>query len=149
MHILIVAKCTTMRPKLTSALTTMNTPQLTAEYLQECRAALSAEQTQSLSETDNWSHVDKQQVHLDWEVLYKDLTSLMQHLPPSSPDVQAIMARHYGIAARFYKPSKHAYIGMSLLYAENQDMKAYHNAYHPNMVAFLAEAMPIYADENL
>jgi hypothetical protein len=123
----------------------MNTPQ----YLQECREALSSEQMKSLTETDNWSHVDKQQVHIDWDALYKELTPLMQQLPPSAPDIQAIMARHYSIVSRFYAPSKQAYIGMSLFYSENQDMKDFHNAYDPKMVEFLAEAMPIYAHEHL
>jgi TipAS antibiotic-recognition domain len=123
----------------------MNTPQ----YLQECREALSSEQMKSLTETDNWSHVDKQQVHIDWDALYKELTPLMQQLPPSAPDIQAIMARHYSIISRFYAPSKQAYIGMSLFYSENQDMKDFHNAYDPKMVEFLAEAMPIYAHEHL
>jgi hypothetical protein len=123
----------------------MNTPQ----YLQECREALSSEQMKSLTETDNWSHVDKQQVHIDWDALYKELTPLMQQLPPSAPDIQAIMARHYSIVSRFYAPSKQAYIGMSLFYSENQDMKDFHNAYDPKMVEFLTEAMPIYAHEHL
>jgi TipAS antibiotic-recognition domain len=123
----------------------MNTPQ----YLQECREALSSEQMKSLTETDNWSHVDKQQVHIDWDALYKELTPLMQPLPPSAPEIQAIMARHYSIVSRFYAPSKQAYIGMSLFYSENQDMKDFHNAYDPKMVEFLAEAMPIYAHEHL
>jgi hypothetical protein len=123
----------------------MNTPQ----YLQECREALSSEQMKSLTETDNWSHVDKQQVHIDWDALYKELTPLMQPLPPSAPEIQAIMARHYSIVSRFYAPSKQAYIGMSLFYNENQDMKDFHNAYDPKMVEFLAEAMLIYAHEHL
>ena len=39
--------------------------------------------------------------------------------------------------------------GMSLFYQENEDMRNFHNAYHLDMVGFLAAAMPIYADENL
>jgi hypothetical protein len=76
-------------------------------------------------------------------------TLLMQRLPPSAPEIQAIMARHYSIVSQFYAPSKQAYIGMSLFYSENQDMKDFHNTYDPKMVEFLAEAMPIYAHEHL
>jgi TipAS antibiotic-recognition domain len=123
----------------------MNTP----KYLQECRETLSSEQMKSLTETDNWSHVDKQRVHIDWDALYKELTPLMQRLPPSAPEIQAIIARHYSIVSRFYAPSKRAYIGMSLFYSENQDMKDFHNAYDPKMVEFLAEAIPIYTQEHL
>lgn len=126
----------------------MNT-QKSADYLQQCRAALSDEQARSLSETENWAHVDKAQVHNDWDALYKRLVPLLQNLQASAPEVQALMAEHYGIVSRFYAPSKKAYIGMSLFYAENTDMVNFHNAYHPNMVTFLAEAIPIYAEAQL
>ncbi|GAC1569785.1 MAG: hypothetical protein NVS3B3_24160 [Aquirhabdus sp.] len=123
--------------------------QAAVEYLQECRIALSSEQTRSLSETNNWSHVDKGQVHADWDALYKELAPMLQDQPPSAPTVQAVIAKHYSIASRFFTPSKQAYIGMSLFYGENQGMKDFHNAYHPGMVEFLAEAIPIYAHEHL
>jgi hypothetical protein len=129
--------------------TTMTTELSAAEYQQECRAALSAEQARSLADTNNWSHVDKPQTHRDWDALYQELTPLMRRLPPSAPEIEAIMARHYGIVSRFYAPSKQAYIGMSLFYAENDDMRRFHNAYDPNMVAFLAQAMPLYARDHL
>jgi hypothetical protein len=38
---------------------------------------------------------------------------------------------------------------MALHYQENADMAAYHNAYHPDMVKFLAEAMNSYAHSAL
>ncbi len=119
------------------------------DYLAACREALSREQTQSLAQTQQWAHVDKPKVHGDWDVLYKKLTPLMQRHPPSSPTIQAVMAEHYEIVSRFFQPSKEAYIGMSLYYGENPDMKAFHDAYHPDMVPFLAQAMSIYAHGNL
>lgn len=118
-------------------------------YLNECREALSTEQAKSLAETNNWSHVDKTQVHIDWDVLYKDLALLIEGSLPSSPEVQSLMVRHASIGSRFYPPSKKAYIGLALFYNENPDMKAYHNAYHPNMVEFLGEAIFNYANSNL
>jgi len=119
------------------------------EYLQACRAALASEQAQSLAETSNWSHVNKEQVHRDWDALYRELVPFVGKAPPSSPEVQALMARHHEIVSRFHAPSRQAYIGMSLFYQENDDMRNFHNAYHPGMVAFLAEAMPVYAHANL
>ena len=122
-----------------------NTPQ----YLQECRAALAAEQTKSLAATDNWAHVDKQKVHQDWDALYLKLAPLVDSLAPSAEPVQALIAEHYSIATRFYAPTKQAYIGLGLFYGDDPDMMKYHNAYHSNMVPFLAEAIAIYADANL
>ena len=121
----------------------------TPEYLEQCRHALNVEQTKSLAETENWSHVDKRQVHLDWDILYKDISSSVDDISPSSPEIQSLMARHYAIASRFYPPSREAYIGLGLFYQDNPDMKAYHNAYHPKMVDFLGEAIYAYAQRNL
>ena len=121
----------------------------TPKYLAQCRNALNAEQTKSLSETNNWSHVNKQQVHIDWDVLYKRLATMLDGSQASSPAIQEIMAQHYAIASRFYVPSREAYIGMGLFYNDNKDMKDFHNAYHPNMVEFLGEAIYVYAQRNL
>jgi hypothetical protein len=115
------------------------------EYLDQCRNALSAEQEKSLAETNGWSHVDKQKVHVDWSELYKTLSVMVDVVLPSSPDVQEIMAKHYSIACRFYVPSKEAYIGMAIFYEENESMRVFHNSYHPRMVSFLGDAMYIYA----
>ncbi len=121
----------------------------TSAYLEQCRQALTAEQTKSLAETENWSHVDKQKTHIDWDVLYKELASLVDSSLPSSIEVQSLMSRHYSIASRFYSPSREAYIGMGLFYRDNPDMKAFHNAYHPKMVDFVGEAIYAYAQRNL
>lgn len=122
---------------------------LTSEFLEQCRQALAAEQSKSLAETNNWSHVDKTQVHLDWDILYKEMALLMDTSLSTSAETQLLIARHYSIISRFYPPSKNAYIGLALFYGENSDMKAFHNAYHPKMVEFLGEAIPFYADRNL
>ena len=121
----------------------------TPEYLEQCRQALAAEQTKSLAETANWSHVDKAQVHIDWDILYKQFEPLVDASFPSSPEVQSLMAQHYSIASRFYLPSQMAYIGLGLFYRDNPDMKAFHNAYHPKMVDFLGDAIFVYAKNNL
>jgi hypothetical protein len=121
----------------------------TPEYLEQCRQALATEQAKSLAETQNWAHVDKAQVHVDWDTLYKAITPLVDGSSPSSPEVQSLMASHCSIGARFYPPSKMSYIGLALFYQENPDMKAFHNAYHPKMVDFLGDAIYCYANRNL
>lgn len=121
----------------------------TAAYLTQCRQALAKEQSISLSETGNWSHVDKQKVHVDWDILYKEMAPLIADSAPSSREVQSLMAQHHEIAKRFYSPTKDAYIGMALFYQENPDMNKFHNSYHPNMVNFLGEAIFVYANKNL
>ena len=88
-------------------------------------------------------------MHADWDTLYRKLTPLMQAHPAASPTIQAVMAEHYALVSRFFRPSRQAYVGMSLFYAEDPAMKAFHDAYDPGLVPFLAEAMAVYADDHL
>ncbi len=127
----------------------MNLQQADQKYLDTCRNALATEQAKSLSETNNWSHVDKAQVHIDWNILYQEMALIVDTSHPSSPQAQALIARHCEIAARFYPPKKDAYIGLALFYEENADMKTYHNTFHPKMVEFLGNAIFTYANKNL
>lgn len=119
------------------------------KYLNQCRSALASEQAKSLAETNNWSHVDKTQVHVDWDLLYKEIAKVVDTVNPSSPAAQKFIARHCEIVSRYYPPKKDAYIGLALFYDENADMKAYHNSYHPKMVEFLGDAIYTYATSNL
>ena len=64
-------------------------------------------------------------------------------------DLQALMDKHFAIVARFYVPSRDAYVGTALFYADNADMKAFHNTYHPRMVEFLCDAAYTYALQNM
>lgn len=131
----------------TQAATTMQNSY--AEELDQCRQALIEEQNHSLASTAQWSHVDKRQAHADWDALYQRLAQLVDRSPAQADEVQALMAQHYAIASRFFRPSKQAYIGMALFYAENTEMRNFHNSYHPNMVTFLREAMAAHAHQKL
>lgn len=117
------------------------------QYADECRQALAREQARSLSETDDWGHVDRDRVHRDWDVLYKELATHLDGSLPEDRHVQELVHRHFEIACRFYTPSREAYAGMALFYAENGPMREFHNSYHPRMVDFLGEAMRVYAGQ--
>lgn len=111
--------------------------------------ALAAEQAASLAGTDDWSHVDRQQVHSDWDALYRALAAARDDSEVSSPAVQELMAQHHALACRFSVPSTSAYIGMSLFYGENPERRTFHNGYGPDLVDFLSEAMQLFAQRNL
>jgi hypothetical protein len=123
--------------------------ELSIEYAQACRDALAAEQAASLAETAGWSHVDKDQVHSDWDALYRQLAVARTGALPSAPHIQDLVAQHYVIACRFYVPSREAYIGMGLFYDEDVEMRAFHDSYGSGLVAFLSQAMQIYAAHTL
>jgi len=120
---------------------------LSASYLQTCRDALNAEQAASLAETNGWAHVDRDQVHADWDTIYRELARDLEGRSPDDTSTQALIHRHYEIACRFYTPSPEAYIGMALFYQENDDMRAFHNRYHEGMVNFLVPAITTFAEQ--
>ena len=121
---------------------------MSTEYLDTCRSALAAEQAASLAETNGWSHVDRDQVHRDWDVLYRALANMPNDAEATSPAVQELVARHHAIACRFYLPSQEAYIGMSLFYEENPNMRSFHDAYGPHLLPLLTEAMRVFAQRS-
>ena len=125
----------------------MNT--LSNKYLTKCKNALDAEQSHSLSTTNNWAHVNRELVHKDWDVLYKKLAEYADSTVVDDENVQKLMKEHFEIACRFYTPSKEAYIGMGIFYKDNEDMKKFHNSYHPEMVEYLGDAIVHYAGNNL
>ncbi|MEV6972013.1 TipAS antibiotic-recognition domain-containing protein [Kitasatospora sp. NPDC093806] len=119
------------------------------QYEDECRRALAEEQAKSLAETGNWSHVDKDQVHRDWDVLYREIAAHLDDSRPGDQPIQELVRRHFDITCRFYLPTREAYVGTALLYAEDEAMREFHNAYHPGMVEFLGAAMRIFAERGV
>jgi hypothetical protein len=117
--------------------------------LDHCRRALSEEQAVSLAATEQWAHVDRAKAHADWASLYARIAEIIGDAAPASDRAQALVHEHYLIASRFYVPSRLAYVGMSLFYAENDDMRDFHNQFHPRMVRYLGAAIPEYAQRTL
>jgi hypothetical protein len=114
-----------------------------------CRRSLKEEQATSLAETDGWAHVDKDRVHADWDALYSEIAGALDGARPDGDRAQELIEKHFEITSRFYAPSRAAYIGMAMLYAEDAAMEEFHNAYHPRMVEFLGPAMRAFADRRL
>jgi hypothetical protein len=118
-------------------------------YADRCRRSLSEEQARSLAETDGWAHVDKDQVHADWDALYSEIAVSLDGAQPEDDRTQDLIEKHFEIASRFYLPTREAYIGMAMLYSEDAAMKDFHNAYHPAMAEFLGLAMRVFAGRRL
>ncbi|MFJ8134325.1 TipAS antibiotic-recognition domain-containing protein [Streptomyces hydrogenans] len=117
-------------------------------YEDECRRSLAEEQAKSLAETNDWEHVDRERVHQDWDVLYREITGFMDGGSlPGDQQIQELVRRHFNIVCRFYTPSKKAYVGMSLFYAEDEAMRAFHDSYHPGLVEFLGAAISVFAEQ--
>ncbi|MDY0815670.1 TipAS antibiotic-recognition domain-containing protein [Kitasatospora purpeofusca] len=117
-------------------------------YEDECRRSLAEEQVRSLAGTNDWEHVDRDRVHRDWDALYREITvCLNDGALPGEQKVQELVRRHFDIACRFYTPSREAYVGMALFYAEDEGMRAFHDSYHAGLVEFLGAAIRVFADQ--
>ncbi|MET1080666.1 MAG: TipAS antibiotic-recognition domain-containing protein [Pseudomonas sp.] len=127
----------------------MSPHDLPSDQQARCRERLNQEQSASLAQTAHWQHVDRAQVHADWDRLYQDLARHVDTCAADDPQVQALIGQHYAIACRFYTPSREAYLGMALFYGENADMATFHNGYHPHMVDFIGRAIYQYAQHHL
>ena len=118
----------------------------TSDYLSVCKSSREREQSESLAASNNWAHVDKAQVHADWDVLYKEFVPLIASgALADSCEVQALVARHHAIISRFYKPSREGYIGLGLFYQEDPSMREFHDSYDPRFAEYLKDAICVFA----
>lgn len=84
------------------------------------------------------------------EQLNQDLVAaLNNHLKPASDEVQTIVQRHYAWVSNFWIPTKETYTGLAQMYLEHPDYRSFYNRYHPDLVEYLAEAMRVFADNQL
>ena len=67
----------------------------------------------------------------------------------SSNEVQSLIKVHYNWVSVFWKPNKDAYIGLGKMYVEDPRFSINYDKYAPGCAEFMAEAMQIYAQENL
>jgi hypothetical protein len=123
---------------------------LTSDYLSVCKRSREQEQSESLAASNNWAHVDKAQVHADWDMLYKELAPLIASgALADASEVQGLVAKHHAIISRFYEPSREGYIGLGLFYQEDPSMREFHNTYHPLLADYLKDAICVYALDRL
>ena len=73
-------------------------------------------------------------------VLQKDADSI---------EVQRLVKIHYNWVSVFWTPTKDAYIGLGAMYVTDERFTQNYDKYAPGCAAFMAEAMQIYAQENL
>ena len=68
---------------------------------------------------------------------------------PNSPEVQKLVKIHYNWVSVFWTPTKDAYIGLGQMYVSDERFTQNYDKYAPGCAAFMAQAMDIYAQENL
>lgn len=104
---------------------------------------------QSKEKVKNWTKTDWEQSGKAFAAICGEATLLLERrLPADSPEVQAVVHRHYEWLKQFWMPNSESYAGYSLLIEESGLGKAY-EAYHPQLPHFMAAAIRIYAEKEL
>ena len=67
----------------------------------------------------------------------------------NSVEVQKLVKIHYNWVSVFWAPTKDAYIGLGQMYVSDERFTQNYDKYAPGCAAFMAQAMDIYAQENL
>ena len=82
--------------------------------------------------------------------VYAELTAAIEKkLSPISPEVQALIEKHYELTKVFWTPTKETYTSLARFYCSNVDFVAFYDAIHPKLLNFLTEAMEIFAEKKL
>jgi DNA-binding transcriptional MerR regulator len=104
---------------------------------------------QSKRKVKNWTKADWQESGAAFAGICEDLVALMEReLPGDSVEVRDVIRRHYEWLKQFWTPTRESYTGHSQLIVDSDLRKAY-EAYHPELPAFIAEAIRSFADSDL
>ena len=101
---------------------------------------------QSIQLWNSYSEQKKAQIMQESGEIYADIIAKM-NLGPQSPEIQALLARWHQHMRYFYEPSLEVLKGLGEMYHDHPDFNATFTAMHPDLPAFLKEAIAIYVDE--
>lgn len=87
---------------------------------------------------------------VEGDVINKELVGLIEMGAVVEDEaVQALIARHHKWVSNFWTPDSAAYAGLGQLYLDHADFRAFYDKYDDRLVAFLAEAMQVFAETQL
>jgi DNA-binding transcriptional MerR regulator len=105
---------------------------------------------ESKQQMKGWTKADYAAVKQEIDRLHEAFTAAIAAGRPSdSPDVQALVHQHYQWVSRFWTPDRDAYIGLGQMYTDHPDFRKMYDSHHPQLAAYLAEAMRLYAETRL
>jgi MerR family transcriptional regulator, thiopeptide resistance regulator len=103
----------------------------------------------SKAKVKNWSRADWERSGDVFARICKDLVSAMERKQTQgSPEVQQIVRRHYEWLQQFWKPNRESYTGYSQLVVDSE-LRAAYESHHPKLPEFAAEAMRVFAENEL
>lgn len=97
-----------------------------------------------------WNKQDWDEIKSEWDIIYNDLVgAIKNNLKVDSSEVQALVRRHFQIISKFYTPTKEIFGSLGQLYMQHPDFRKLYDSYHPKLAQYLAEAMRLFADQEL
>ncbi|HEY2810988.1 MAG TPA: TipAS antibiotic-recognition domain-containing protein [Rhabdochlamydiaceae bacterium] len=82
--------------------------------------------------------------------LFKELASCIEEgLDPASKKAQRLIKRHHTLIEQFHNATQAVYKAMAQLYEEHPEMRKQLDPFHPELAAFMAKAMKIFAEREL
>ena len=116
-------------------------------YAQEAAEAYGEEPVrESYKRWNSYTREQKQQIGEEGNAVYADLVDAMPK-GVDSPDVQAILVRWHQHLRYFYEPTPEILRGLGQLYNSHPDFIANFQKLHPDLPAFLEQAIAVYCDK--
>lgn len=82
------------------------------------------------------------------ETINRELVALMDNKAPDSPEVQALVARHYAMVCKFHEFPPDAYRGLGDMYVADERFRINYDKHHEGLAVFLRDAIHVYCDKN-
>lgn len=96
-----------------------------------------------------WGDKEKNAFIQDMEkILQEIVAAINKKLAPSDAEVQNLMRQHYVWLERTWNPTKETYLGLTQLY-QTPEFRVFYDQRDPRLLAFMIEAMQIFADREL
>ena len=122
----------------------------TNSYAEEAAQRWPKEYVESNLKLNSMSKEDQQKLFKLGSDNIKDIAdAFVLQKAANSPEVQNLVKIHYNWVSVFWTPTKDAYIGLGQMYVSDERFTQNYDKYAPGCAAFMAQAMDIYAQENL
>ncbi|MCU0653019.1 MAG: TipAS antibiotic-recognition domain-containing protein [Candidatus Pacebacteria bacterium] len=95
---------------------------------------------QSQERAGKMSKEDIARIRAESDALLKEIAAAMPK-GPKSPEVQALIARHYESLKHFYEPNLEMYRGLGKMYADDPLFSTTFEKYAPGMAEFMHQAI--------
>lgn len=119
------------------------------EYEREARLQYGAALVnESIQRWNNYSKTQQQAILAQGNEIYQDMvTAMTAETSVNSAEVQQIVERWHNHIRNFYEPTLDILRGLGQMYHENPDFAAFFQQFHPNMTAYMRDAIAQYVDD--